>query len=127
MVEIGFQAAAASKGTCALPRVLVFLSVGTFLILVGWFLAFWWACSGDFGSRDMWCVSSTHHGHEGVPARVLPQRVDVGVEGSTGTAAAAGLVGQTAGACAFDGSASLVDFGVLDVEVDREDRPNTAG
>ena len=92
----------------------------------GWFLAF----SGRvLGLRigDLWCVSSTHHSCEGVPARVFPQLVDVGAEGSMGTAAAACLVAQTAGACAFDGSASLVDFCVHDVELDREDRPNTAG
>ena len=58
--------------------------------------------------------------------RVFPQLVDDGAEGSMGAAGAACLVAQTAGACAFDGSASLVDFCVHDVELDRKDRPNTA-
>ena len=52
----------------------------------------------------MWCVSLTHHSCDGKC-----------------------LVAQTAGACAFDVWALLVDLCVHDVELDREDRPNTAG
>ena len=125
MVEMGFQAAAASEGTLAFSWVLVLLSVGTFLILVCWFLAF---CGRVLGLRikNMWCVSSTHHSCDGVPACIFPQLVDDRAELSLGTAAAACLVAQTAGACAFDVSASLVELCVHDVKLDREDRPNTA-
>ena len=75
----------------------------------------------------MWCVSLTHHSRHGVPACVFPQPVEDGAELSLGTAAAACLVAQTAGACAFDVSASLVNLCVYEDELDREDRPNTAG
>ena len=57
----------------------------------------------------MWCVSLTHHSCDGVPACVFPQLVDDFAELSVGAAAAACLVAQTAGACAFDVSASLMD------------------
>ena len=50
-----------------------------------------------------------------------------GAELSLGTAAAACLVAQTAGACAFDVSASLVNMCAHEDELDREDRLNTAG
>ena len=66
----------------------------------------------------MWCISLTHHSCDGVPACVFPHLVDDGAELLLGTAAAACLVAQTAGACAFD---------VHDVELDREVWPNTAG
>ena len=129
----GIRAAAASEGTLTFSWVLVFLSVGAFLILVEWFLAFccWFLafCGHVLGLRikNVWCVSLTHHSRHGVPACVFPQPVEDGAELSLGTAAAACLVAQTAGACAFDVSASLVNLCVHEDEVDREDRPNTAG
>ena len=125
MVE-GFRAAAAFEGTLAFSWVLVVLSVGGFLILVEWFLAF---CGRVLGLRikNVWCVSLTHHSCHGVPACVFPQLVEDGAELLLGTAAAACLVAQTAGACAFDVSASLVNLRVHEDELDREDRPNTAG
>ena len=75
----------------------------------------------------MWCVSLTHHSRHGVPACDFPQPVEDGAELSLGTAAAACLVAQTAGACAFDVSASVVNLCVHEDELDREDRLNTAG
>ena len=58
----------------------------------------------------MWYVSLTHHSRHGVPACVFPQLVEDGAELSLGTTAAACLVAQTAGACAFDVSTSLVNL-----------------
>ena len=128
-----FQAAAASECTLAFSWVLVFLSVGAFLILMGWFLAFcgWFLalCGRVVGLRikNMWWFSLTHYSCHGVPACVFPQLVEDGAELSLGTAAAACLVAQTAGAYALDVSASLVNMCVHEDELDREDRPNTAG